>query len=124
MALPLALALEWFSPAWLPAGIALAALLLGVTQGFDFSAQFLSSTLQARRYGRLYILKAVLALGLGVAALKLGAGVWGVIGAMVASYIVSCAVSAPDAARCGAGVFSGANCGRCRAMRCRPGLRW
>lgn len=100
MALPLALALEWFSPAWLPAGIALAALLLGVTQGgFDFSAQFLSSTLQARRYGRLYILKAVLALGLGVAALKLGAGVWGVIGAMVASYIVSCAVSAPDAWR-------------------------
>jgi O-antigen/teichoic acid export membrane protein len=97
-ALPLAALLEWIAPVWLPAGIAFAALLLGLTQGFfDFSAQFLSSTLQARRYGRLYILKSVLALGLGVAALKLGYGVWGVVGAMVASYLAACAISAPDA---------------------------
>lgn len=99
-ALPLAALLEWIAPSWLPAGIAFAALLLGLTQGFfDFSAQYLSSTLQARRYGRLYILKSVLALALGVVALKLGCGVWGVVGAMLASYLVSCAISAPDAWR-------------------------
>ncbi len=76
----LALALGIASPHWLQTGVVGLALALGLSQaGFDFSAQHCASTLQARRYGRLYLCKAIIALIAGGVALLLG---WGAEGAV------------------------------------------
>lgn len=96
-AAPLALVLELAPQPGLPAGVPLLALLLGASQGvFDFGAQYCSSTLQARRYGRLYFLKALLVPGFGLAALALGWGSSGVALAMAASFLAATLIAARE----------------------------
>lgn len=96
-AAPLALALEFAPDHWLPAGVPLLALLLGASQGvFDFGAQYCSSTLQARHYGRLYLLKAVLVPVLGVLAWRLGGGASGAAVAMALSFLVATLIAARE----------------------------
>ncbi|MCX9154889.1 polysaccharide biosynthesis C-terminal domain-containing protein [Niveibacterium sp. 24ML] len=88
-----ALVLDALIPAWLPAGILALALALGLSQGvFDFAAQHCSSTLQARRYGRLYLFKSVVALALGYAVLTQGWGAAGAVFAVCAAYLLATAV--------------------------------
>jgi len=99
-AAPVALLLEWLAPVWLPKGVALAALVLGLSQGvFDFSAQYLASTLQTRRYGLLYLGKSVLVLAAGCLILGGGAGVWGLLGVFVLGYISASVAAGADAWR-------------------------
>jgi len=86
---------EGFSPTWLPPGIVLGAVALGTAQGiFDFTAQYLSSTLQTGRYSTLYFLKAAGVLSVGLLTLWLGFGIWGLVIATIASYLVSTALTA------------------------------
>lgn len=92
-----ALLLEVFRPQWLPPGVALAAAMLCVIQGvFDFSAQWASASLMARRYGRLYLLKSFLAPAMGFGMIALGAGFWGAVLGMCSAYLLATAISLPQ----------------------------
>ncbi|GAA5179317.1 hypothetical protein GCM10025771_21070 [Niveibacterium umoris] len=81
------------APSWIPVGVIGLALMLGVSQGvFDFAAQHSSSTLQARRYGRLYLFKSVIALAVGSSALMAGMGASGAVAATCVAYLLATAV--------------------------------
>jgi len=96
VAAALALLLEVFHPQWLPPGVALAAAMLCVIQGiFDFSAQWASASLMARRYGRLYLLKSFLAPAMGFGLIALGAGFWGAVLGMCSAYLLATAIALP-----------------------------
>lgn len=83
-----ALLLSAVAPAWLPGGVVILALSLGLSQAvFDFSAQHCSSTLQARRYGRLYLCKAIIALAAGGTALWCGLGAAGAVAGTCAGFL-------------------------------------
>ncbi|WP_341677798.1 polysaccharide biosynthesis C-terminal domain-containing protein [Niveibacterium sp. SC-1] len=87
---PVALLLEWLAPGWLPRGVALAALVLGLSQGvFDFTAQYLASTLRTRRYGSLYLGKSLLVLVAGWLVLRAGGGAWGLLGVFALAYLIA-----------------------------------
>lgn len=89
----LAVILAQCAPGWLPPGIVWLALGLGLSQGiFDFAAQHCSSTLQARRYGRLYLFKSVVALGAGAVLLSSGVGTTGAVLATCGAYLAATAV--------------------------------
>lgn len=84
---------DWLRPLWIPAGATFLALAVGAGQGvFDFSAQYSACRLQTQRYGRLYLAKSVIALGLGSSLLLAGFGVVGAIAATVSSYLVATAL--------------------------------
>jgi len=89
----IALLVRAIAPAWLPAGVVVLALALGLSQAvFDFSAQHCSSTLQARRYGRLYLCKALLALAAGGAALWCGLGASGAVAGTCFGFLAATAL--------------------------------
>lgn len=93
----LACCMELLHPAWLPAGVLLAAALLCLSQGiFDFAAQWASASMMARRYGRLYVLKSFLAPAMGLGLIALGAGFWGAVLGMCVAYLLATQISLPQ----------------------------
>ena len=97
----LGLILAWFIESlgltWLGHGVVFAAVILCLAQGFfDFSAQWASSNLMARRYGRLYLLKALLAPAVGLSLVALGFGFWGAVMGMSFAYLASVLIALPQ----------------------------
>jgi O-antigen/teichoic acid export membrane protein len=96
LAAALAGLIELLHLAWLPRGVALAAAALCVAQGvFDFAAQWASASLMARRYGRLYFLKSLLAPAFGLGFIALGGGFGGAVLAMCLAYLLAAAIALP-----------------------------
>lgn len=89
--------LELWGPSKWPCGVALAAAVLCLGQGiFDFAAQWASARLLARRYSWLYFIKALLTPAIGVTLIYCGAGFFGAVLGMFASYVLATLFCAPE----------------------------